>query len=755
MTDKTLLPAGGDPQGACAKIDWHAFGTITRGRMEKGGVSNGGPGEYLTMESLTGQGGWESAPLMVTPGVPYVLTWSLKTIGPGGYRAPEPMDEAQRKAFAFWDNVFTAFNPEGRPFLWHHFVDFLGVELVWQDASGKTISMAALPMAVERCDGLVGSPPFFEYVARRGDMSADWVPVWLPCQAPTDAARLVVRFAIRSRGQIDAGVALGDVRLIAPPADKPAKGMIRLVVRTLDAQTGKPVPTRLSVRDHAGEHFAPPHSFVVRASYNNELQFFYSLTGEASLDLPLGKYNIEAVAGLDREVAVAQADYVRDGCIEPIELEMVRRLDLRAGGWHCGDHHLHTSGHATRDYPMMDALTGMRLGVAAGMDYFPFQAECEAYGSRGTERLEADGAVGSYSTEICNLWGHYCLISVGEPVPMPSVNLVLYPMAYDILHAINQQGGACMAAHPHQMISQPFNTVYQRQDQARAVADPGRFNAAKGLPLMLLLDEPCGYDLLIADGGGVGAMATREYYRLLDFGFRVPCGGSSDTGIDSARCLFPSCRTYVQAATNELSDIARGYRGGRTFATNGPVMLVDADGAGLGDTLACRTGQELCIRVDAFSPWGLSHVEVVYNGLPVARRELLGHDHACVEIPVTVRRPGWLAVVVRGLSSRWVNTSMWPAQQRGLIGQIAHSSPIYIRVVDAPLAPGADITDYYRRWMDSLLSHARHWRHVLDQDAPRAGIRPDEAWDIIEGRIDQARKRIDAIARTGWPEKNG
>ncbi len=737
------------------RIDWRAFGTITRGRMEKGTAPAGGPGEYLTMESVTGDGGWESAPLAVKPGAPYVLAWSLKTIGPGGYVAPEPLDEAQRKSFAFWENIFSTFNREGRPFLWHRFVDFLGVELEWRDASNQTLSTAALPMAVERCDGLVGSPPFFEHVARRGDMSADWAPVWLPCQAPDRAARLVVRFAIRSRGQIDAGVALGGARLIAPPSDKPARGMIRLVIRTLDAQTGKPVSARLSVRNHAGEHFAPPHSFVVSASYNDELRFFYSLAGESSLDLPVGKYNIEAVAGLDREVAYAQADYVREGCVEPIELEMVRRLDLRPGGWHCGDHHLHTSGHSTRDYPMMDALTAMRLGVAAGMDYFPFQAEYEVYDSRGGQRLEADGAVGAYSAEICNLWGHYCLISVGEPAPLPSVNFSFYPMAHDVLRAVNRQGGACMAAYPHQMISQPFNTVYQRQDQARAVADPGRFNAAKGLPLTLLLDEPCGYDLLIADGCGVGAMATREYYRLLDFGFRVPCGGSSDTGIDSARCLFPSCRTYVQAPTNELADIAQGYRGGRTFATNGPVMLVDADGAGIGDTLACRAGREVCVRVEAFSPWGLSHVEVVCDGLPVARRELLGHDHARVEIPVTIRRPGWLAVVVRGLSSRWVNSSMWPSEQRGLIGQIAHSSPIYLRMADKPLTPTPQIVDYYRRWMDNLLAHARHWRHLLDEDAPRAGIRPSEAWDIIEGRIDQARKRIDAIARSGWPEKSG
>ncbi len=265
MTDTTVWPQDEGAQSSGERAPWRRFGTVRRGRLESGIAPAGGPGRYMTMESVTGEGGWESA-FDVQPGVPYVLTWSLKTIGPGGYRAPEPRDDAQRKQFAYWEKFYARFNPEGRPFAWHNFVDFLGVELSWQDASGKTVATAGLPMAVERCDGLVGSPAFFEYIAKRADMSADWTPVWLPCQAPQGAARLVVRFTIRSRGEIDAGVAIADARLIAPPADKPGKGMIRLVVRTIDPDSGLGVPARLSVRNQAGEHFAPPHSFAVSAS---------------------------------------------------------------------------------------------------------------------------------------------------------------------------------------------------------------------------------------------------------------------------------------------------------------------------------------------------------------------------------------------------------------------------------------------------------------------------------------------------------
>ena len=738
-------------------LSWHPFGTLTRGRLDRARGPQGGPTEYLLVDHITGDAGWEADPLAVQADAEYVLTWSLKHTGPGGYRLPEPRDDLERREHAYWDQFMVEVgNPQVQPFLWYRFLDFLGVELEWRDAEGRTTATRRHPLsAAESCEGVFyNAQQFQEFLRNRDDFAKDWSPVWLRTQAPAGAAALVIRFRLTSRAEINAGIALSDVRLSpAVQSAPPPPGHCRYVIRTVDPQTGGRVPARIAMRDQHGTWFTPDHAFKVRATCGADLVFCYALAGEMVVDAPVGKYAIEAVAGFECDVARAQADYVREGATDIVELEMARRLPMRDAGWHCGDHHLHLSGHATKDYPLMDPLTGMELGQADGQDYFPFQGDYFDYLRHGGEVMTQGRAIGQVSTEICSLvWGHYCCIVAGEPIPLPPAHLALYPSMYEVVQAIHARGGACIAAHPHQMICQPFNTVVTRQDQAAGIAAPGRFNCARELPLMLLLGEPCGYDLLIADGAGVQPMAMREYYRLLDFGFRVAACGSTDTGINSGNSYYPSCRTYVRADQLDFPMIAAGYRHGHTFTTNGPVLLADADGKIPGATRVCRAGETVCVKARLFSPWGLSHVEAVFNGRVAARRELSGHNDAEVELPVTVREPGWLAVVVRGPGARWVNSSGWPEPgERDRLGQMAHTTPVYIRFADRPLHPGTAGIDYYRRWMDSLAGLVEHYRALWPADAARAGLKPEDVRDILLGRIEQARQRIDVLARDGWP----
>jgi hypothetical protein len=739
-------------------LSWRPFGTVKRGRLDRAQGPQNGPAEYLLLDHLTGDAGWEADALAVRPNAEYVLTWSLKRTGPGGYRLPDPRDDLERREHAHWDRyMIDAGMPHVQPFLWYRFLDFLGVELEWRDAEGRITAVRIHPLsAAESCEGVFyHADQFAEFLRNREDFSKDWMPVWLRAQAPADAASLIIRFRLTSRAEIDAGIALGDPRLRpAIRSGPPAPGHCRYIIRTLDPQTGDRVPARIAMRDAHGNSFMPDHAFKVRTTFGSDLVFCYSLAGEIVVEAPGGRYSIEAVAGFECDVARAQADYVREGATETVELEMVRRLPMRAAGWHCGDHHLHLSGHATKDYPLMDPRTGMELGQADGQDYFPFQADYFDYLRYGGEVLTAGPVISQRSMELCSfVWGHYCCIMAGEPVPIAPVHLSVYPSMYDRVKAIHARGGACVAAHPAQMICQPFNTVVTREDQAAAITAPGRFNCARELPLILLLGEPCGYDLMIADGAGVQPMVTREYHRLLNFGFRVAACGSTDTGINSSNSIYPSCRTYVRSDRLDFSSIAAGYRSGHTFATNGPVLQAEVDGRIPGETRMCRAGETVCVKARLFSPWGLSHVEAVFNGRVVARTELSGHHEAEVELPVKVREPGWLAVVVRGPGARWVNSSGWPEPgERDRLGQMAHTTPVYLRFADRPLTPAAAGVDYYQRWLNSLATLVEHYRSLWADDAARAGLKPEDIRSMLLDRIAQARQRIQELARQGWSD---
>jgi len=721
---------------------WHEFGRMERGALQKR-TGPDGP-ECLLVENVTGSSGWESEGLPIEGAGPHLLSWSVKCVGKGDFAAPEPQNDTERKYFSFW-------TAKDWPFHWFTVCDFIGIELTFLDAQGAEIETRSSPMAVETYTGVFSRDFLADYVEGRGDFTRFWTPVWFEFSPPSHAAAIRVRFLVTCRGRIDAGLAIADVRLApATPADKPRKGFSRYIIRTFESATGKPVGARISIRNEQGAPFVPPCAISGDFPQN----YFYSLSGESSVDLPAGRYHFEAVKGFEYETARAHAFYVMEGETEIVELEMVRALDMASNRWFAGDHHLHISGHATKDYPMLDVATGLKMAACDGISYVPFQADYFSYQRRGHETLRCDETViGQFASELCSqIWGHYCTLGAKTPYPGMVDGHVLYPTMYDVVKTINANGGACFAAHPTQMIRNPQNTVHWKADMAEAVSDPRRWNTAKELPLILLLGEHCGFDLMIADGWQGQPMATREYYRLLDFGFRAAAGGSTDTGVNSRHSYFPGPRTYVHAGELSWAALAEGVRGCHTFATNGPSVLMESRGKIPGDNLLAQRGEQIVVNVETFSPWGLAFVELIYNGRPVARAELSGHDHAKAAFSVTLTEAGWLCAVVRGPGSPWLNSSMMVKREQAAFGQMAHTSPVFIRFKDQPLRPSSETAGYYARWISNLRKIADAHRHLLDRNAHEAGVSAAEAWDTIMGRIDKALETIESIRKNGWPQ---
>ena len=76
-----------------------------------------------------------------------------------------------------------------------------------------------------------------------------------------------------------------------------------------------------------------------------------------------------------------------------------------------------------------------------------------------------------------------------------------------------------------------------------------------------------------------------EYYRYLNAGYRMPLVGGTDK--DSAQTPVGLMRTYVRIPDEEFTYEAwcRHLRAGRTFATNGPLVMLRVDGHDIGDTV--------------------------------------------------------------------------------------------------------------------------------------------------------------------------
>jgi len=720
-------------------FDWEKIEQLKRGRLERRQGVSGGPSEYLTIAGITGMGGWRTAPLTVDAGVSYRFMWSTKCTGAEEFVLPEPRDAAEEEFYDFMKRTYL-------PFRWPWACDFVGLVIDFSDSGGNPVSTERFELDAESHANVISGRQGEDYIKYRDDMTRYWSPAWIEFMVPDKAQSVTFSILIESRAEINSGLALADFSLEkVVPSGEPKEGFSRYIIKTVDYETGKPVSARIAVKEMDGGYHVPPFSINNRFP----IHYFYSFAGEALIDLPVGSYRFEAVKGFEYCAARADALYVPGGKTETIELEMVRELDMSAKKWFAGDHHIHLSGHATKDFPLLGAETGLEMGEADGFSYLPFQAGFFEYQKKGRELLRSKrgGCIGQYANEIASqVWGHYCTFGASVPFERLFAGHVLYPTMYDVVKAINERGGACVATHPSQMICQPYNTVATRRSMADGIANPGRWNCAKELPLVLLLGEPCGYDLMIADGHWGQQMATREYYRLLNFGFHVGAGGSTDTGVNSGKGYFPGVRTYVMAEELSWPAITRGMRECRSFATNGPVILVNADAHTVGDTIRVREGDRLHVDVEAFSPWGLAQVSLVYNGSIVERIPLGGEYHAKTAFDVALDKDGWLVVVVRGPDGPWVNSSMFMENVRPVFGQMAHTSPIYVRFGDRPYCASSESSEYYKLWVSNLRGIAEAHKHLLVHDAEKAALPADEVWDIIMGRIDKALAIIDRPA---------
>ena len=127
------------------------------------------------------------------------------------------------------------------------------------------------------------------------------------------------------------------------------------------------------------------------------------------------------------------------------------------------------------------------------------------------------------------------------------------------------------------------------------------------------------------------------WYRLLNCGIPLPASTGSDWFVCSKH------RVYVDlgGAAFDYDRWIDGLKAGRTFITNGPLLLLRADGAAPGDTLQVQPEQELEVEVELASHHRVDRIELVCNGAVVHRWQ----------------RPGGVAGNASGTGSRCVPTA--------------------------------------------------------------------------------------------------
>ena len=190
---------------------------------------------------------------------------------------------------------------------------------------------------------------------------------------------------------------------------------------------------------------------------------------------------------------------------------------------------------------------------------------------------------------------------------------------------------------------------------------------------------------------GNGFYSQSLYYRLLNCGLRIPPSAGSASGV------LPNPVGYNRAYVHLDGPFSyeawwRGLGAGRSFVTNGPILLVEADGRhparSSGRRAASRGWVSVAIRVLGDDP--LEAVEVIRDGVVVER--LAGADlgERMRAGPLVFASSGWF--LVRAI-----------AAVTGTF-RFASTAPFYVEIGEGRETIHRDDVAFFLRWIDERIA---------------------------------------------------
>jgi hypothetical protein len=419
----------------------------------------------------------------------------------------------------------------------------------------------------------------------------------------------------------------------------------KLSGRIVDKQSGEVIEARVQVLSSGGT-FLHPDDVLMKIGPG--LPFFYC-HGDFEVDAPRGVTRILVERGTEYVPVQMELDISGRG-VTTVEIALERWNQLGALGWHPGNTHIHYDQHEQRpdERLYLDArvedLRVTAISVLTRRD-LPYASNKYPMGML-TEFSSAHHHVecGEESRHNQQPWemgyGHIMLLRLKEVVEPISRGILVddldpdYPPLCYACDEAHRQGGLVIWCHNGNGMEAPVATALKKLD-AFNLFDP------------YWMDPE--YDL---------------WYAMLNCGFNLPASTGSDWFVCSANRVY----AYTGAAFT-YPDWTAALQGGRTFISNGPALFLDVNEQGPGETVVCDAGSTLTVTASWQSHYSVETVELLWNGVVIARQRLEGAAAKLGELTIAFTAPsdGWLAA---RLASHVRDSFFQPVY--------AHTSPVYV-----------------------------------------------------------------------------
>jgi hypothetical protein len=486
-----------------------------------------------------------------------------------------------------------------------------------------------------------------------------------------------------------------------PAPDKVKETPVR--VEVVDAELGRPVPCRVSIRGEDGTWYFPettsPQGSAVpyrktAIGRPDIVEMHTTLSAHPFVvRLPEGRYTLTAERG--KEYHFERIPLTVGDTPATVVVKLRRWVDMAARGWYSGDTHTH---RALAELP--NVMLAEDLNVAFPLVDWVREAFVAPVDRRDASFRDPGAAVipvdpghvivpRNTEYEIFTVAGqrhtlgaffvinHKTPLDRGVPPVIPVAERAHREGALIELDKHNWPWSmALVPVMPVDLFELANNHIWETgfafRDFGEAPADAmGVERDAKGLSERGWID-----------------FGFKNYYALLDCGFRLRPTAGTASGVHPVPLGFG--RVYVHLDGGLDADAwLDGLDAGRSFVTTGPMLFVTLDGREPGQRFeqadSAPGDYRLAATVESASP--LDRIEVVLNGAvartlpPGNRRTGRATYESRVEATITIDGTSWIAV-------RCFET-IDDGRER-----FAHGSPFHIDVPGKPLRPRKFEVDY-------------------------------------------------------------
>lgn len=435
---------------------------------------------------------------------------------------------------------------------------------------------------------------------------------------------------------------------------QPQDYRVKVRIKLLDAETGKPIPGIVRVSSADKPHLELPGLFDRMAGMTKDLpgiHWYCIPVGGADTTLPRGELKIHAVSGL--ETAQTQVNLNVDAKTPgEITIKLPFLFRPEKSGLAAGNTHLHLRGFSLekadeylRQIPVADRLHVMFVSYLE-RDKDDLTYITNKYPVGPMPKFDATGVLFNNGQEhrhnfqaFGQGYGHVMFLNIKELVQPVSIGPGITNKGFDDtalrpgIDNAKKQGGTVIWCHNTNGFEDVLNALTNR------------------------------IDALNVFDGSRGGTFEENYYRYLNLGIKMPISTGTDW------FMYDMSRVYAEVRGKlTIASWLDAVKAGRCQATNGPLLSLEVDGKKMGDVIDLKEPKTLKIQASAIGRHPVQKLELIRNGKVIKTQfAVASSNQAAMTLDVRVDEPAWFAVRIDSNAKNEFDKTLF-----------AHSSPVYV-----------------------------------------------------------------------------